>query len=72
MIFNASRAGESPGYRIEASTVTAAKAKSSKLLEGGCFSGQRITLVEIEIDEIGWHRADNVFYKERGKWIAPN
>lgn len=62
-LFNASRSGEEPGTQFEASTVTAAKAKASKLLEGGCFLGQRIVLVEIESDESGWHRTENVYYK---------
>lgn len=42
--YRATRQGETTGVKFEARTVRAAKAQASRLLEGGAFPGQRITL----------------------------
>lgn len=70
--YRAGRQGEEPGVTFQAASPRAAKSYVSRHLEGGAFSGQRLTLVELAEAECGFIRTDCLWYKlaHSGRWVA--
>lgn len=67
MFFYASRLGESPSYKLTATTERAAKAEATRLLQGG-----EVVLITVVEDQFGLVPDGPAWCRKHGRWTSNN